>query len=114
MRLNKQHVCLFMQIRFSPYNSPFIPAGSPAGIHWIGLEDQFLIREGRLDAHVQQYWLSLPKHKRVYPRYLKEILLTESHKAVLNKIPESEYQELLTNYLEFGVQAAGRRLGLVD
>lgn len=40
-----------MDIRYSPYNGPFIPSNAPPGIHWIGLEHQ----NAPHSAHVQLY-----------------------------------------------------------
>lgn len=41
-----------MEIRYSPYNSPFIPAGQPQGIYWIGRE----YRHAPHDGHCQVYY----------------------------------------------------------
>lgn len=66
-----------MEIRYSPYNSPFIPSDAPPGIYWIGREYQNLPH----DAHVQRYYhlvdciFTVPHkaHVDLYRRLLKSI-----------------------------------------
>lgn len=40
-----------MEVRWSPYNSPFVPAGDTVGIYWVGLEH----RNAPCSAHVAEY-----------------------------------------------------------
>lgn len=45
-----------MDVRFSPYNSPFFPSGPP-GVYWVGLEHQGPF----CDAHVVAYHVAAAK-----------------------------------------------------
>lgn len=95
-----------MEIRRSPYNSPFVPS-STADVYWIARD----YWDAPHDSHIHTYYDSLPKHKRVYPRYMRDLLSSDAHKAAAKKLSNDEYQELVTGYFDHGIQAYGRRLG---
>lgn len=78
-----------MEVRLSPYNSPFIPAGDNSGIYWVALEYQ----SAPHDEHVRAYFRSLPSHN--------------------TNFTHEEFLELTESFYEYGIQAAGRRLGLI-
>jgi hypothetical protein len=80
-----------MDIRFSPYNSPFVPHGDNTGIYWIGRE----FRDMPHNAHVYEF-------VREQGRRHVEALNLEMNSAVA-VLP------LLDEMAADGVAAAGRR-----
>jgi hypothetical protein len=80
-----------MVIRFSPYNSPFVPHGDNSGIYWIGRE----FRDMPHNAHVYEF-------VREQGRRHVEALNLEMNSAVA-------ILPLLDEMAADGVAAAGRR-----
>lgn len=88
-----------MEVRLSPYNSPFIPYAEE-GVYWLGKEHQHCFHT----EHVNEFIRS-GVHSAV--RHISE-LSVENLRAQMS--PE-EYSRLSDLYFNFGVEAVGRRLG---
>ncbi|HTF85338.1 MAG TPA: hypothetical protein VL987_12220 [Cellvibrio sp.] len=89
-----------MEVRNSPYNSPFIPYGEK-GVYWLGKEHQ----HGHHNEHVKEFCNSNSLWSDLY---LGRITAANAKHG----FSDSEYAELHNLYFKFGIQAAGRRLGL--
>lgn len=81
-----------MDIRFSPYCAPFVPAGPP-GVHWIPREERFAPH----DAHVQCF--------RDY-----RIASVADLKARADSRKRDKVMDLLEELSAAGVEAARARL----
>lgn len=99
-----------MEIRLSPYNSPFIPAGHYPNTHWIGLEYQ----NQPHNSHVSFWLQSLPVYMRVYSDAEKGNLLGKTLRKIRNEFSDDDYDFLSSLFLDSGIKAAGRRIGLAD
>jgi hypothetical protein len=86
------HACMNMDIRFSPYNAPFVPAGPP-GVHWIPRELQFAPH----DAHVAAF--------REYRQ-----AATAGIDARLQARKRDKVMDLLADLSACGIKAARTRL----
>jgi hypothetical protein len=80
-----------MEIRFSPYNSPFIPSGESPDIYWIGLEFKHMPHSAHVHRWIQ--WQG-EEHARVLQLEITSAI------AVLPWLDEMAAD---------GVAAAGRR-----
>lgn len=99
-----------MRVKLSPYNSPFIPAGEhDSDIYWLGLQFQSLPH----DAHVYQYLLTLPPSERISDSY-REWLLRQTFSDQISLFTNEEIADLELAFFEYGIQAAGRRIGRCD
>lgn len=90
-----------MEVRLSPYNSPFVPYAAE-GVYWLGKEHQ----HGFHTEHVNEFVRS-GVHSSV--RHLNEL----STENMRNSMSSEEYDRLYDLYFNFGIEAAGRRLGFV-
>ena len=81
-----------MIVRYSPYESPFVPT-SPAGVHWIPRE----LRNAPRDAHVTAYY----EHRASLVAAVKASLKTKSKNRVTTELESMAYDS--------GIKAAARR-----
>ena len=55
MQTNNFNGFVGMEIRYSKYNHPFVEPSTDQ-VHYISLDDQYLIRAGLLDAHIRLFY----------------------------------------------------------
>lgn len=79
-----------MEYRYSPYNSPFVPAGT--GIYWIPREYQYAPH----DQHVRDYYAHLESYEREY-------------QLMSNSIVDDQLNELAALAFDCGIKAARYR-----
>lgn len=89
-----------MEVRLSPYNSPFVPHSNEEGVYWLGKEHQ----HGFHTEHVNEFIRS-GNHSAA--RHLSELTVENTRKSM----SDEEYARLYDLYFNYGIQAAGRRLG---
>lgn len=94
-----------MKIRLSRYNAPFTETPI-AGVHFISLDDQRLMRSGHFSAHVEAYLSERYSVRRIYsPHHVP----FKPYSNDSDFLPDSSYLEDL--YYVHGINAAGRALG---
>lgn len=97
-----------MEIRLNPYNSPFIPYWEE-GVYWLGKEHQ----HGFHDSHVREFRESRSWDSEKYLASRSAHLRSLSIANTQQSMSDSEYNELYDLYANFGIQAAGKRLGFL-
>jgi len=95
-----------MEVRLSPYNSPFIPY-SAEGVYWLGLEHQ----HAHHTAHVKCFMDSRNAAAQVYLGLRSAHIKTLAIANTAGAMDDQEYADLCDLYFKHGVQAAGKRLG---
>lgn len=88
-----------MEVRLSPYNSPFIPYYEE-GVYWLGKEHQ----HGFHTEHVNEF---IRSGNHFATRHLNELAVENARTSMSSE----EYSRLSDLYFNFGIEAAGRRLG---
>lgn len=98
-----------MEIRMSPYNSPFIPCVEE-GVYWLGLEHQHGFHTQHVNEFCKSKTFAAEQYLNLRSSHVRALSVQNSNELM----SDLEYRETYELFTKYGVQAAGRRLGLCE